>query len=93
MNFLTISSKFVELWLCCSCEQVYGKRHEIIPDLDLDLTYQVSSFRLCFRLCSQVVGVLGFRAPMPSSMRVCWPVWAWHNSTFFSGNGLMVSRC
>jgi len=96
MNFLAIFCNPVThfpLWFGSSCEQVYGG-HEFIPDLDLDLTNQVSPFRLCFGLCSQAIGNWSSRASVSTAMRACWPVWAWHNGTFFSGKGgLTVSGC
>ena len=86
MNFLAIFCKPVKhfpLWLGCSCEQVYGGGHEFILDLDLDITNQVSPFRLCIRICSQAVDTWSSRASVFTAMRACWPVWAWHNGTFF----------
>ena len=67
----------------CGFDTPANKFMEFILDCNLDLTNWVSAFRLCFELCSQVVGVLGFWAPMLSSMHACWPVWAWRNSIFF----------
>jgi len=92
INFLTIFCNRFPLWPGCSCEQVYGGGHEFIPDLNLDLTNRVFLFRLCFRLCSQVVGVLGLRVPMSIAMRASW---SGFNSTFFlkGKGGLTVSRC
>lgn len=67
---------FSDCGLDAPAKKVYAMSLSQISDLDLDLTNQlVSPSRLCFRLCPQVVGVLGLRAPilssMLSSMRAC----------------------